>query len=246
MDGSPELSRTELMQRNKSIIASKLESWDDVFGSVRHQVNNPLAIIRLQASHLARMSNPSEVDLQRASQELITQIQRINQYFTSFQKIARNAFDDERKDCNMNALVKEAVNLLLHSANYRQVDVQVKCDDSKLYCHIAESQILQVCYNLVQNAINVAGRSEEKLVRVVSSVRDSKLQIQVQNSGKKVPADLCEKLFDPFFTSRNVMHSLGLGLSIAREILREHGGELSVDASAPQTAFVLTLPLLSR
>ena len=75
----------------------------------------------------------------------------------------------------------------------------------------------------------------------MSSRRDS-VSICVSNSGPKIPDAIAEKIFRPFFTTKEVGKGTGLGLSISQRIAVDHGGELSLDPASEQTRFILRIP----
>ena len=117
-------------------------------------------------------------------------------------------------------------------ANYA-LDRPVSCD---------RMRIGQLLSNLLGNALTHGAKDEP--VRIDASTTDGELVIAVTNGGNPIPPAMLDRLFQPFFRgSDRVKHGLGLGLHIASEIARAHGGTLTARSDAAATTFVFTMPL---
>jgi signal transduction histidine kinase len=100
-------------------------------------------------------------------------------------------------------------------------------------------EINQVWANLVDNALDAA-KSE---VTVSASRGGPSVVVSVADDGPGIPADIRERIFDPFYTTKPVGHGTGLGLDIAQRIVRKHQGDIEVDSRPGRTEFRVTLPL---
>jgi sigma-B regulation protein RsbU (phosphoserine phosphatase) len=105
------------------------------------------------------------------------------------------------------------------------------------------SRVAQLVSNLLGNAITHG--SSEQPIRVCANTSDGVLEISVINGGKPIPAVVMERLFQPFFRAgvRASLQGLGLGLYIASEIAKAHGGSLAVTSSDAETRFTFLMPL---
>jgi len=100
-------------------------------------------------------------------------------------------------------------------------------------------ELNQVWANLVDNALDAAkGR-----VQVAAGRQGPSVVVRIVDDGPGLPAEIRERIFDPFFTTKPVGQGTGLGLDIARRIVRKHRGEIEVDSRAGHTEFRVTLPL---
>lgn len=98
--------------------------------------------------------------------------------------------------------------------------------------------------NLLMNAIQAVGEEGEICVegRVDSTV--NQVVIQVMDNGPGIPDDIKDHIFDPFFTTKDVGEGSGLGLSIVYEIIKKHGGNITVESSPGMGAkFIIILPI---
>jgi PAS domain S-box-containing protein len=101
-------------------------------------------------------------------------------------------------------------------------------------------RILQVVSNLLANAVT-HGKSRAP-IRVEARLRDHRLVVSVANGGEPIAPEVMEKLFHPFFRTRPSKQGLGLGLYIASEIAKAHGGRLTATSNARETRFTLDVP----
>ena len=103
-------------------------------------------------------------------------------------------------------------------------------------------QIGQILVNLINNALDAVTDMPDKWIRIAVSHTESHLFISVADSGKGVPSAIRHKIFEPFFTSKQVGKGTGLGLSISRSLALSHGGDLFLDEASGNTQFTLRLP----
>jgi len=122
----------------------------------------------------------------------------------------------------------------------RQIDVHLQLVEP-IACD--RPRIAQLLSNLLANALTHGAEGSPITVR--ASVRDATLELSVANKGEPIPPGVAERLFEPFYRSStgSDKQGLGLGLYIASEIARAHGGTLSVNSTPDETRFVLKIPV---
>jgi signal transduction histidine kinase len=104
------------------------------------------------------------------------------------------------------------------------------------------AQINQAVLNILTNAIQASAPGGK--VSLSTAVADGEVLIRVADNGPGVPAELLERVFDPFFTTREVGEGTGLGLSIAHTIVAGHGGSIAIDpAPGGGAVFTIHLPI---
>jgi two-component system NtrC family sensor kinase len=110
----------------------------------------------------------------------------------------------------------------------------------------SRTQLTHVLINLIMNATQAiadAGRDKEGRIHVTGRCDDDQMKLTVWDNGKGIPANNLDRVFEPFFTTRQVGDGIGLGLSICHTILRNHGGELTCRSEpGAWTEFCLVLP----
>jgi signal transduction histidine kinase len=103
-------------------------------------------------------------------------------------------------------------------------------------------QISQILLNLLGNAYDAVEAAERRHVRITVDADAAQVHIAVTDSGPGIPAELRERIMEPFFTTKDVGRGTGLGLSLSRGLAELHGGDLALDATSVETRFILTLP----
>jgi signal transduction histidine kinase len=106
------------------------------------------------------------------------------------------------------------------------------------------AELNQVWSNLIENALDAVGESGN--VTVSASCQEKAVDVRIVDDGPGIPADVQRRMFDPFFTTKPIGQGTGLGLDIARRIVRAHEGQIVVDSRPGHTEFRVTLPLDAR
>src|SRR5690606_32314664 len=97
--------------------------------------------------------------------------------------------------------------------------------------------------NLIQNSADAIAKLEEKWIKLVATSDKYFLTISVEDSGPGIPPELRERILEPFFTTKEVGKGTGLGLPISAGMIKDHGGELTIDSRSSHTKFVIRIPL---
>jgi two-component system NtrC family sensor kinase len=106
----------------------------------------------------------------------------------------------------------------------------------------APQELQQVFLNLIINAEQSIAATGS--IRVRTEAQPHAVKVWIEDDGCGVPSELLDRIFDPFFTTKSVGEGTGLGLGIAHEIVRKHGGELRIDSTSESgTSFCVTLPV---
>jgi signal transduction histidine kinase len=121
--------------------------------------------------------------------------------------------------------------------------IEVKLDFDRTLPRVCAhgSELNQVWTNLIDNAVDAMNGQGELRIRTAREPAD--LLVEITDNGPGIPRDILDRIFEPFFTTKGAGNGTGLGLDTARRIVREHGGELSVDSRPGETRFQVRLPL---
>jgi signal transduction histidine kinase len=156
----------------------------------------------------------------------------------------------EKEPTDLNALIKEYVNLSFHGMragkNPINVDIILNLDPEVKEVSLIKEDFTRVIINLCNNAFD-AMRTVTTLHAASLSVRTKKqgdtITIEVADNGPGIPDDIKDKILQPFFTTKKGTEGTGLGLSITHDIVKVHGGELSIESKSGQGAtFIISLP----
>lgn len=111
---------------------------------------------------------------------------------------------------------------------------------SPLICR--PSELSRVFLNLLNNAFDAVANLPEKWIKVDISDSDTCTEISVTDSGHGISKEVSDKMFNPFFTTKETGKGTGLGLSISVAIVQVHNGKMYLDSECPNTRFVVEIP----
>lgn len=242
-----EQKRIEEM-RFAMIANSKMAALGEMAGGVAHEINNPLSIIVGKCGTVRTLVQQSDFNREKIALELekiATTAGRIAKITTGLLAFSRSGEQDPPGKPLIREIVEETTAFCFEKFKARNVQLEVdfgSVGEITLTCR--QSQISQVLLNLLNNALDEVQALPEKWVRLQTTLSETHVEFSVTDSGKGIPSDVVEKLFQPFFTTKPVGHGTGLGLSISKGLVESHGGKLYYDPKSPNTRFVVSIPLV--
>jgi len=232
-------------QEAKMVIASKLSSLGEMAGGVAHEINNPLAVIKTLSSQLQEIvvENPLDTllvkEITSKIEKTTDRIARIVQGLRSF---SRDGSNDPFSAVNVHQLIEETLSFCNERFKYLGVRVSIEDFKKDLSLEGRATELSQVLLNLLNNANDAIMDLKEKWIKISVSNKKDWVEIQVTDSGKGIPLDIQRKIFQPFFTTKEIGKGTGLGLSISSGIIQSYRGELKIDHKSPNTCFIIRLP----
>jgi PAS domain S-box-containing protein len=238
-------NRQELQRQREALLRSeRLATIGELLGGVAHELNNPLTVILGQASLLTQMVPDGPVaERARRIQDAAERAARIVQTFLA---VVRDT-PLERTEVSLNQVVREATQLLGYQLRVATIKVVLDLSDALPVVWGDAHQLHQVVVNLLTNAYQaVRGSAPPRRIRLSTAfdAERARVVLEVADTGPGIPAAICLRIFEPFFTTKPVGVGTGLGLSVCRDILREHHGTIDlVEGSAPGATFRIVLPI---
>jgi PAS domain S-box-containing protein len=248
---------SQRMIQSKLLQNEKMAALGQLVSGIAHELNNPLTSIQGYAQLLlSRRPGPDRLaDAKRICQEA----ERAGRIVKNLLLFAREA-KPERTSVDLNEIVERT--LALRSYEMKAGNIQAELDlDPRLPAILADAgQMLQVVLNLVVNAEQALdqgydqeperelerGRGRGRIRIRTRRVSEQKLALEVSDDGPGIPPEDVSRIFDPFFTTKAAGVGTGLGLSIVYGIVREHGGEITVESKRGHGAtFVVELSVLA-
>jgi two-component system NtrC family sensor kinase len=224
--------------------SEKLAAMGSLLASVAHELNNPLATITMQSDLLS--DELQDTGLHEQIAEIRQATGRCMRIVQNFLTLARRN-PPQRMAIQFNAIVEEALDLLTHALNLDGITVHQQLADNLPLIGADPHQFRQVVVNLLINAQqalreNNAPRHITLTTRL--DVEPRRIVFDIADNGPGVPAELQERLFEPFYTTKPAGVGTGLGLALCRGIVESHGGSIHlVSQSGPGAVFRIELPL---
>jgi PAS domain S-box-containing protein len=232
--------------RQASIHSAKMAALGEMSGNIAHEVNNPLGAILLRTQRLMRMVDNGRADwpaVTRAGRDIESTVQRIARIVDALRSFARDVEKDPLRPERVLQIVTDTVELCTQRFQQHNISLEVAPIPEGLSVQCRGVQISQVLLNLLSNAHDAVEAREPRWVRISAGpgAEPDEVQIEVTDSGPGVPAELQDRIMEPFFTTKPVGKGTGLGLSVSKAIAEAHGGRLFYDAASQHTRFVLSL-----
>jgi signal transduction histidine kinase len=229
--------------------AARLSSAGQIAAALAHELNQPLTAITnsLGATKrlLARGSFIEDDLATKAMDEAVQQSLRAAQVVSRLRNFLIRGETETRCE-NVSAMVDEARSLALIGPTASGVEIRVLLDSEAPYIVANRIGIQQVLINLMRNALEaMAGTDRRKLWVTTTLRRPDLVEFAVADSGPGIGADMAERIFEPFVTTKR--DGMGIGLSICRSIIETHGGRLQFEPNPDGgTIFRFTLPAVPR
>ena len=221
------------------IRSEKLAALGQLAAGIAHEIRNPLTSINILIHSLRE--KPSDEEVHREDLRVIEEeIHRINEIVDQFLRFAKPA-PPLLQEADLVSLFEETLQLLKPQIEKQRITVQ-KEFNALPSTVLDREQMKQVVLNLLLNALQAM--SGGGLLRLSGQVLEDNrwIQLSVQDTGVGIPPEDMNKLFDPFFSTKE--GGVGLGLSIAHRIIDQHRGKIQIESTPGQgTLFTLWLPI---
>ncbi|GMV44292.1 MAG: hypothetical protein AMXMBFR64_60080 [Myxococcales bacterium] len=225
--------------------ADKLIAIGQLSAGLAHEIGSPLQVLGGRARMLdGAAEDPARV--RATSAILVAQVERIGRIVQQLLSYARRR-PAVIGPVALEGPVREVLDLVQYDARRRGVYVRLDAEPG-LVAQADADQVQQVVLNLVSNALAVTPSGGEVGVSLESAVVEGPggarraVRIAVEDTGPGIPDDMQERLFEPFFTTRAAEGGTGLGLSVVKSIVTEHGGAVRFRSSPVGARFEVDIP----
>jgi signal transduction histidine kinase len=233
----------ELNRRSEQLIQSeKMAALGTLTSGVAHELNNPLNNISTSLQII--LEELDEGDIQYQKQLLVEtegQVQRAQDIVKALLEFSRET-EFSLVRVHFKNLVRQTLKLIQGEVPSNvQIDIDIPED---IECNIDARRIQQVLLNLIINGIQaMEGHGGKLTVQAYESEGGQGFSFHVRDTGKGMELTEQSKIFDPFYTTKDVGKGSGLGLSVSKGIIENHGGHISVSSNPGQsTDFTVYLP----
>jgi signal transduction histidine kinase len=231
-------------QRTERLMQSeKIAAMGSLLAGVAHELNNPLTVLSGQAQLLLSIADPGMV---RRAQQIQRAADRCVRIVRNFLALARQR-PPERSSTTLKTVVDGALELLAYELRTDGVDVVVDLADGLPVLWADGHQLHQVLVNMLANAQHAMHRQATPRRLVIRGRHvDGRVRLEIADTGSGIPAAALARIFEPFFTTKAAGEGTGLGLSLCRGIIEDHGGTITVTSiPGSGTTFRIELPLVT-
>ena len=225
--------------------AEKLSTIGEMVSGIAHEINNPLAGI-MGLTQLLQIQSELPDIVRKNVDKIFSYTDRSKRIIQNLLTFAR-AHKPEKTPVNINQLIEQTIEM--HEYNMKTNNIKiVKNMDLGLPEVVADMyQLQQVFFNIINNAYQaLIEENKEKCFTVSTKESNNKVVVSFHNTGRGIPNNIIKKIFNPFFTTKEIGKGTGMGLSVSYGIIKEHGGNIyATSKDGKGVTFLVELPIKS-
>jgi len=240
-------------------------SFEIISAGLAHEMHNPLAYIKnayfvigenarkvIEAAQDASMTTEDRDKRFEKSKDKIDKmlpvadrgIKKVEQLVALMRRYAREGYSSDAVEMPIDKSIQDVLAMIAPKDN-KEVSIEPDLAAPEAIIKGVPEELQQAITNLTQNAVDAVGKGGHVWVRTRPEARS--VRIEVVDDGPGIPREALARIFTPFFTTKEVGKGMGLGLTITRQVIKQHGGTLEVDSAPGQgTTFTIRLPLASE
>ncbi len=227
----------KLLHSERLAVIGKMSS------QVAHEIRNPLSSISLNVELLLEeIENYKGVDTSEAKaliSAMVSEIERLAAVTEEYLQFARLP-KPKLESLDLNNLIREMLDFLHGEFSLENIGIESSLDEGLPYIKADGKQLKQAFLNLIKNSVEAMPRGGK--IRIATARLPNSVEIRVSDTGVGIDEKDLEKIFDPFYTTKD--KGTGLGLSLTHQIVTEHGGSIRCETRKGEgTTFIINLPI---
>ena len=229
----------------QTIESERLNALTLLAAGVAHEIGNPLNSLHIHLQLMERkvreLEGPARDELQESIDIARSEITRLDTIVTQFLRAIRPSKPQLHPE-NINTIVEEAVRFFAPEIEDRDIVVEQELRSDLPLLELDRDQMKQAFYNVIKNSFEAMKRG---ILRIRTDRDDTHVIVNFIDTGGGISAENLSRVFEPYFTTKAA--GTGLGLLIVRRIVREHGGELSIESSEGKgLTLTIRLPYIDK
>lgn len=231
---------TDSLKAKDRLLKERMDTLKQLSAGIAHEIRNPLAAIEGFAELLGRKASSDEnPQVRKLSEEIIQEVKNLNRIVTDFLSFAREPrWQFEQVD--IVSILDSALTLALSGEKGGPITVEKEMPSHPPPLLADPLELRKALLNVILNAVQALPNGGKLKLRL--HTEDSWLTITIQDSGEGIPLQIHDRIFNPFFTTKE--KGTGLGLAITQRIIEGHGGNISFQSHPTKgTQFMVRLPI---
>ena len=231
----------ELQKMREALLQSeKLAAMGRLTSQIAHELNNPIYGI-MNTLELLKTEIPPESKRRRILELSLSETQRLSEMLRNMLSFSKPE-EEKRRPVKINELVEGILLVMEKQMKEANIKMETHFDDGIPEVMASTNQMRQVMLNMFKNAKEAMPKGGT--LTVITNREDNKVLIRIQDTGIGIPEAIKDKIFDAFFTTKQKVKGVGLGLSVCYGIIKDHGGEITVESEPEKgTTFTIRLPI---
>ena len=234
----------ELQKMQEALLQSeKLAAMGRLTSQIAHELNNPIYGI-MNTLELLKTEIPPESKRRRILELSLSEIQRLSEMLRNMLSFSKPE-EEKRRPVKIDELLEGILLMMEKQMRESNIQVGIFFDPDIPEIMASTNQMRQVMLNLIKNAKEAMPKGGILTVR--TKREEDKVLILIQDTGVGIPEEIRDKIFEAFFTTKQKVKGVGLGLSVCYGIIKDHGGEIKVESEEGKgTTFNIRLPITSE
>lgn len=240
----------ELKRAHDHVVhVEKMASIGKMAAVVAHEINNPLSGILTYAKLVRKWLDRGDMDAGKRSEALecldviAGESRRCGDLVKDLLTFSRTSPINVTPS-DINAILERCLRLVQHQLDHFAVQLHLELAEGLPLVQCDMAQIEQVVLALLVNAVDAMPRGGNLWLRTTKNEAEGEVEIEVRDDGAGIPAEILPQIFEPFLTTKESGHGVGLGLAISRGIMEHHNGRIDVQSEVGKgTTFILNLPV---
>ena len=232
-----------LQQKERTLQAEHVAAWRELARRLAHELKNPLFPLQVTVENLIRAKEKSPEMFEEVFREgtatLLAEVNNLKTIIGRFSEFSRMP-QPHRKPTQLNEVVRSVLRVFQAQLKEKsQIAVRTELESELPEISADPDMLHRALSNLVLNAIDALPQGGEIIVRTKSF--GNRVELSVSDTGAGLTPEECERLFTPYYTTKQ--HGTGLGLAIVQSVVSDHGGRISVESTKQNgTTFRIELP----
>ncbi len=235
------MTRQLIEHRDRLVQAERVAAWRELARRLAHELKNPLFPLQITIENLQRAKDcaPDQFEevFNESAETLLAEVDNLKKIIGRFSDFAKMP-EPQLEEVNINELVRSTLRIFEAQLAAAAISQEIHCGDAGLVRADPE-QLSRALRNLVLNAIDAMPGGGT--LRIRTAQQDGSVRIELSDTGQGLTKEECERLFTPYYTTKQ--HGTGLGLAIVQSVVADHKGRISVASEAGRGAtFRIELP----